>query len=196
VALEQAVEALAAGIDIGAGILEARRKGRGRLAEEENLELAVDGKRVASAKVFRGREPHYHPWVELYVVSPEFYGSPAEEALVSLLSEHLPPGGRVFVEYGGDDETREGLIRGFPVVATRMGHLLFRHGFTWFKDWYFPEGFYEGDIKLQGEKPADDAARHRHMREIEGELKEFLGDGVEGRLVQKAAEHAHELLNP
>lgn len=61
--------------------------------------------------------PHYKPWVELFAIVPEihieseyfsFYGSRAEELPLNLLSSHLGPGGRIFIEYQKDRETRGG----------------------------------------------------------------------------------------
>jgi hypothetical protein len=51
---------------------------------------------------------------------------------------------------------------------------LFRRGFTWFKDWYFPEGFMEGDQKLQAEKPIDEHASQRHRARWVREINVFI----------------------
>lgn len=40
-----------------------------------------------------------------------------------------------------------------PEVITHLGFLLFNNGCTWFKEWFLPEGGFEGGQKLQGEKP-------------------------------------------
>lgn len=174
--------------------LSAERKGRGKLAEEEDLEVFGDGHRLLSLKVFHGREPHYYPWAELFTVSPGFFGSPFEGELLGLLAEAMPPGGRVFVEYEKDGETKEALMAGVPAPATRLGRLLFERGFTWFKDWYFAEGFKEGDVKLQGEKPAGDAAGERHAAEARRELERFLNSPLAGKQPE-AAERAREIIS-
>jgi hypothetical protein len=78
-------------------------------------------------------------------------------------------------------------MSGFPPPVTRLGFILFRLGFTWFKDWYFPEGLMEGGQKLQGEKPADNEAMIRHLKEIRQEVKIFL-EGI------PAAKGTHPIL--
>lgn len=74
---------------------------------------------------------------------------------------------------------------GLPTVTTRLGFELFKRDFTWFKDWYFPEGFREGSEKLQAEKPIDEEHRLFHLENIEKELEELMSrgpgdEGVEG----------------
>jgi hypothetical protein len=135
---------------------------------------------------YEGTGLHYRPWIELYCINPGaslaegYYDTQLEEALLSILSEALGPGGRIFVEYYADLETSSGLALGFPPAATRQGYRLFNIGFTWFKDWYFSEGGYEGGQKLQGEKPMDEVARKRHLRRIRAEVAAFLEEWREG----------------
>lgn len=57
---------------------------------------------------------------------------------------------------------------------SRLGFELFKNGFTWFKDWYFPEGYLEGGRKLQGEKPLNDKAKLAQLKRIQQEVREFL----------------------
>lgn len=190
-----AVERLSKGITTEKLLLKARNKFKGRLAEEENFDIYAGKDRLLSAKFFYGRKPYYFPWVEFFTVSPAFFGSQFEMPLVKLVSKHLDSGGRIFIEYEGDDETREGLISGIPAPATRMGYLLFLNGFTWFKDWYFAEGFYEGDIKLQGEKPADRDSRKRHLKEIKEELEKFVANPSGGEYSERALLRAKEVLH-
>ncbi|NIU83604.1 MAG: DUF1122 domain-containing protein, partial [Candidatus Thorarchaeota archaeon] len=40
--------------------------------------------------------------------------------------------------------------------------------------WYFAEGFWEGDVKLQGNKPLNEENRRKNLLEIRKELTEFL----------------------
>ncbi|MHA1209321.1 MAG: DUF1122 family protein [Candidatus Freyarchaeota archaeon] len=47
-----------------------------------------------------------------------------------------------------------------------LGYKLFQLGFTWFKDWYFAEGFWEGGVKLQGEK-TNEQNRNRQLEKIQ-----------------------------
>lgn len=60
-----------------------------------------------------------------------------------------------------------------PPPVSRLGYKLFKLGFTWFKDWYFAEGFWEGRQKLQGEKPNDES-RIRQFKQIYIEVEAFL----------------------
>jgi hypothetical protein len=95
-----------------------------------------------------------------------------------LLSSFLRSGEKIFIGYDTDQETSYGLTYGFPVAATRLGFVLFQHGFTWFKDWYFPEGGLEGGQKLQGEKPLNLKSKHQHLHQIKKELSTFLNADI------------------
>lgn len=90
--------------------------------------------------------------------------------------------------YADHPETETGLEKGIPPVATPIGELLFRAGCVWFKNFYFPEGYKEGEVKLQGEKPVDKRARKKALREIDGDLKEFVNtEGGRGESIFKSA---------
>jgi hypothetical protein len=52
--------------------------------------------------------------------------------------------------------------------------LLWRCGCRWYKDWYFAEGWKEGGIKLQGEKPLTEERARENTAKIVAELTEFL----------------------
>lgn len=186
------VEELARGVAIGGFEVYAGRVARGRFAEESNIDIYLRHGRhtgfLLFVKVFYGRRPYYRPWMELFGINRkvtlgdrivEYFGSLLEEELLKFLSERIPPGGRIFVEYYEDGETSRQLMAGFPPPVTRLGYILFRLGFTWFKDWYFPEGFMEGGQKLQGEKPIDEGTRIRQLRRIRHQVEGFLR-GVEG----------------
>ena len=97
-----------------------------------------------------------------------------DAGLFKHLSDLLPPGSHIMVVYLNHEETRKGLEQGVPAPATPLGYLLWKSGCTWFKDWYFAEGFSEGDIKLQGNKPLNDEYRREDLLEIGRELTEFL----------------------
>ena len=73
--------------------------------------------------------------------------------------------------YIRDDETRKMLYYNFHLVETPLGLALLSSGFTWFKDWYFPEGGNEGFPKLQSNKPLDITEAIRQLREIQKEVK-------------------------
>jgi len=138
---------------------------------------------VLTAKIFLGRKPYYLPWVELFNIHNQldigrdihfYFDSAYEKQLISYFSSFLDPAGRIFIEYYRDAETMYGLQSGFPPATTRLGFKLFENGFTWFKDWYFPEGFLEGGQKLQGEKTSDRESKNRQLIQILKEIKSFL----------------------
>jgi len=162
-----------------------RRKGR--FPEEETLEylLGYSGvfHRLLVIKFFKGRPPFYRRWVEVFSIRPHivfnsktytFINSDEEEKLIKCLSDLINPGERLFIEYVYDVETWKALEVGIPPPLTRLGYILLKNGFTWFKDWYFPEGFMEGGPKLQVEKPLDEEARIRHLIEICNTAKEYV----------------------
>lgn len=122
---------------------------KGRFAEEENIALGKEGKRLLFMKVFYGRKPYWKEWVELFHIERNFFGSPQEEVLYSILSRYFR---RVFVEYYEDGKTLEELKRGKEPQETRLGSLLRKLGYRYFRDWYYPEGWMEGGYKLQAEK--------------------------------------------
>ncbi len=161
----------------------------GRVSKQRYLDIFVSRnnreKELCILSIYPGKRPHYHPWVEMFKISDDlglggecekYFGSTIEEMLLDKFSSYLRGGGRIFIEYGKDEETRYGLSRGYPAVVTRLGYLLFKRDFTWFKDWYFAEGFNEGNQKLQGEKPLDEEHKQRHLQNIEDEIVEFQED--------------------
>ena len=82
-----------------------------------------------------------------------------EWKLFKLVGDIIPAGGHMMMPYDLDDNvlatmTFAALARNVPMVATPIGFLLFRIGFTIpFRDWYIAEGGHEGPRKLQFEKP-------------------------------------------
>jgi hypothetical protein len=171
-------------------VLHVNNISRGRFVEETNFELylkandgEISGDPVVKGKYFSGRGEFYTPWLEIYYdIRVKFKSSKIldlsgrglDEKLFRHLSDLLPPGSHIMVVYLNHKETRKGLERGVPAPATPIGHLLWKSGCTWFKDWYFAEGFWEGDIKLQGNKPVDEVDRRKNLLEIRGKLTEFL----------------------
>lgn len=163
---------------------------RGRFVEETNFELylkAIGGETsenpVVRGKYFSGRGEFYKPWFEVnYDNRLKFELSKivdlSEEGLDKILFKHLsdflPPNAHIMVIYLNHEETRKGLERGVPAPATPIGYLLWKSGCTSFKDWYFAEGFWEGDVKLQGNKPLNEENRRKDLLERRKELIEFL----------------------
>ncbi len=134
------------------------------------------------AKIFWGRK-YYKPWVELFGISPllnfgnrpvKYFDSTIEDKILELFSKFLGPGGKIYVECEQDIETLFVLTRNFPIPVSRLGFKLFKNGFTWFKDWYFPEGYLEGGRKLQGEKPLDEKVKLAQIRIIKSEIRNSL----------------------
>ena len=166
---------------------------RGRFPEERDAVLyaAEEQAPVARVKHFSGRRSaRVSPWVEASV--------PRDEALaaevVQALADTLPPGGYLMVGYG-DDETERVLKRGIPPVASPLGKALYDAGCTWFKDWYYPAGWREGGMKLQGNKPAAAEARAASVAALRGELERWLaGERRSDDVVARARRRAEAVL--
>ncbi len=186
--IEHLIDNLQRGITKNGHILSAQNIGQGRFREELNFELHYHNDNrdnyLLYAKIFQGRPPDYLPWVELFDIeaslntesgSESYYGSTLEDLVLSVFSDHLGAGASLFVEYYADHETRKQLQLGLPVVLTRLGSKMWHLGFTWFKDWYFPEGYLEGNQKLQGEKPINGQAEKRHNEAMLHEIESFAG---------------------
>ncbi|MCS7106999.1 MAG: DUF1122 family protein [Acidilobaceae archaeon] len=137
---------------------------RGRFREEHNVELLLNGFVVLNLKAFCGRGP-YRAWVELFNIDSKLF-LPHEPLIYDWVSGSLGGGEPLYVEYSWDPETTFLLDLGVPTVLTRIGIELLQRGFTWFKVWYYPEGFMEGSPKIQGEKPRDLNQRRRNLREL------------------------------
>ena len=171
-------------------VLDVDNISQGRFVEEINFDLylkTIGGENsenpAVKGKYFLGRGEVYKPWLEIYYDNRVIFKSSkiidlSEEGLDASLFKHLcdllPPGSHIMVVYLNHEETRKGLEHGVPAPATPLGYLLWRSGCTWFKDWYFAEGFLEGDIKLQGNKPLNEENRRNDLVEIGRELTEFL----------------------
>jgi hypothetical protein len=163
---------------------------QGRFIEETNFKLyleAIDGETsenpVVKGKYFSGRGKFYKPWLEIYYYTRVKFKSSKivdlserelDKKLFNHLSAHLSPGGHFMVVYLNHEETRKGLEQGVPAPATPIGYLLWKSGCTSFKDWYFAEGFWEGDVKLQGNKPVSKENRRKDLLETHKKLTEFL----------------------
>ncbi|MFN4012882.1 MAG: DUF1122 family protein [Aquificaceae bacterium] len=121
----------------------------GRFIEEENITLVKDGKKIMYIKAFYGRKPYWKEWVELFHIDPTFFGSYLEDKLYEVISRYFR---RVFVEYYEDKITLKELKWGKPPEETRLGSKLKALGYSYFRDWYYPEGWMEGGYKLQAER--------------------------------------------
>lgn len=172
----------------------------GRMAQEA----------VAFGLYNSGPYPGYN-WAEVirYEASPRFPGEvvdlrPAglEEPLFRALSDLVPAGGHLMVEYESpaQKESERILTLGYPPVTSPLGYLLFRVGCRSFRDWYISEGGREGPRKLQGYKPLNQAlARERTQvmrREVEALLSgpESPHHGSYGRTARRLAKAVLETL--
>jgi hypothetical protein len=166
---------------------------RGRFPEEQDAVVyAGEGAPVIRLKHFAGRRSaRVQPWIEATVArDDEAFAAELVAALASL----LPPGGYLMLGYG-DDETERGLKRRFPPPATPLGKALFDAGFTWFKDWYYPEGWMEGGMKLQGNKPVSEEGREANLGELRDELEAWLRrEGSGDELAARARGRAEAVL--
>jgi hypothetical protein len=180
-------EVLLNGISIDDFTIYAKEKKSTRFAEESDLDIFIKKGDAESflmkAKVFPGRKPNYMPWTELFNINSApaiddkpiaYFDSKFEDRLLDIFSSLPDNTGDLFIEYNSDIETASGLRSGYPAAATRLGFKLFQRGFTWFKDWYFPEGHMEGGQKLQGEKSSDTESKKRQLNQVHGETKEFM----------------------
>lgn len=121
----------------------------GRFVEEENIVLEFCGKKILYLKAFYGRKPYWKEWVELFHIQPEFFESELEDKIYSIVSKYFR---RIFVEYYEDKKTLFELKMGKLPEETRLGSKLKKLGYSYLRDWYYPEGWMEGGYKLQGEK--------------------------------------------
>ena len=165
---------------------------RGRFPEEEDaVILAGERGPVARVKHFAGRaSAGVRPWIEASVNGDEALTA----ELVQALADLLPPGGYLMIGYGGD-ETERALKRRVPPVVSPLGKALFDAGCAWFKDWYYPEGWMEGGMKLQGNKPASEEARAANLAALRAELEAWLArEHGDDELVERARARAREIL--
>lgn len=101
-----------------------------------------------------------------------------EDAVLDLLSIYTGPGDRVFIEYEWDPVTMRELEVGIPPAFTRLGYKFLIRGFTWFKDWYYAEGFMEGGRKLQAEKPVSPKRAKQHLQTLVADAENLLEKGL------------------
>jgi len=137
---------------------------------------------------FMGRGEYIKAWIEFRYAPiaefPEGFSVDLEEAgltseIISILGELVPPGGSIMIIYGAEPyhlhmETERGLKIGFPPQVTPLGYYLWNNGFRWFKDWYFPEGWREGGMKLQATRPLDEDVRRDRQNKALVDLGEFI----------------------
>jgi hypothetical protein len=161
---------------------------KGRFVEETNFKIylkntkgMISSNPVMYGKHFSGRGQFYLPWVEVYFVDTVKFESREETLpyknlllLFKEISSIIPAGGKLMIPYI-DHETTDATLRyGAPPVTTEIGYLMWRVGCTWFKDWYFSEGAWEGDVKIQGNKPFNEDHHKKNFYEIYKDVSAFL----------------------
>ncbi len=182
------IDRLDAGIELPGGFLYAKTIEQGRLKEERTLNLYLrqcdDENPIMRATVFTGRAEFFKPWIELSHIQNRFIlngktlvyiDSDLEIMVYHLLSEAISTGGKIFVEYGNDPETRIGLHAGVPAPATRIGYLLFQSGITGFGGFSCTGEMKKEKQTLQGAKAISCNTRNRHLNAIESQINSFLG---------------------
>lgn len=168
---------------------------RGRSRRETNFEIYLvdnDGNRTKTPVIIglynEGDGKWVRPWMEIdYRPTKRIEEEGLESGLFKILSGLLPPGGILMVRYLDHKLTKEGLAIGIPPAATPLGYLLWEAGFCWFKDWYFPEGWKEGEPKLQGTKPLNEKIKKLRVKETIREIKDFIGRTKDKRLTEVEA---------
>ena len=186
------------GINTPYGVIKLERIKQGRFVEEFNLDLSLEGESLLTMKVFLGRKPYYGEWVEVFGIKPKlkgnysFFGSPVEEAILNSIAPYFS---KVFMEYFEDKETAKELQKGVPPALSRMGYELLRRGYTYFRDWYIPEGLMEGGHKIQAEKPKNEEIRERHLQRIQEEFEAFRKKCEDAELLRRIETRAKELLS-
>jgi len=176
------------GTSLGRFSLTLRNLRRGRSRGEVRFDLYLKGAGrlyeppVISALHFAGMGRWYRPWIEVAYenrlsskeASVDLEGTPEEEELFKVLCGLLVPGAHIMVKYHNHPITAAALLFGIPPPATPIGYLLYVGGCRWYKDWYFAEGFKEGEEKLQATMPLDSERRQARTIEIRRELQAYL----------------------
>ncbi len=162
---------------------------KGRFEGEFLIKVLWEGSEVLKMLLFPGRS-YYRGWVEVFSVSPRvkdrpFFGSDLERKVLDTLGRRT---GKVFFEYIEDRETVRELSLGVPPALSRLGFELGKRGFTWFRDWYFPEGLREGNPKIQAEKPVSRDRLRRHLASLREDFEKFKRDSGDGDIKGRAEE--------
>ena len=132
--------------------------GRGRFREEWNYGVYVDGRLFCRAKYFMGRGI-YRPWIELYSFTDEWLRHRDDEEFLAsflrLVGECLGVGESLFIEYVHDPRLTREIEKARDPGDTYLGRILRRAGFDRLRDWYIPEGMWEGGQKLEAWRSVD-----------------------------------------
>ena len=169
----------------------------------QNSNRELSKKPIIKCSFFKGRK-NYYPWVDFYYYpQTSFLNNPVNinneklnETLFQFISNLIPDGGHMMVVYLNHIETNLGLQKGVPPPITELGYLLWNVGCTWFKDWYFSEGFREGDVKLQGEKPLNKTIQKEHLLHTYNVVYKFYNtQNSDDQIILNAKKRAKLLLS-
>ena len=171
-------------VDLGALTTVLLNVGPGRASGERRFSLALrDGDTTLDPPAieglyFEGLGRWYRPWLEVRyhnrLSAMDLGGTGEEEALFKLLCGILPPGSHIMVPYRTHRITAMALMFRVPPAASPLGYLMYLGGCRWYKDWYFAEGFMEGEEKLQATKPLDEDRRRAKTATIKEDLRAYL----------------------
>ncbi len=195
------IEDLKKGIKFKDFCIFAGRISRGRFPEEYNMDLFLrKDKReifILNLKYFEGRKPFYRKWLEIFNVGENFFDSEIEDFFLEFISKDIKGGEKIYFEYIKDKETYDFLFRGNPLYLSRLGFKLLKLNFTWMKDFYFPEGFWEGSPKILAEKPVDEKSKKEHLNRIKKEIEKFFEEKKNSNdpLILKGLKRREEFFN-
>ncbi len=152
--------------------------------------LYEDDKSIGRGTYFTGTH-RIQPWIELQPIIAFVPENAEHQRLFNALTMVLAPGSHLMVHYLQDTDTAKAITVNVPSPATPIGYLMWQAGVRWYKDWYFTEGWMEGDQKLQGNLPADAATRWQREQEWRTVLDAFVADDSDH---PECVDRAHSLL--
>ncbi|MBS3778146.1 MAG: DUF1122 family protein [Candidatus Thermoplasmatota archaeon] len=187
---EDIFDLLSAGLFVDNSVVHSLDVVQGRTSAEKRTTIVLERDdeklKVMDVIFFDGINPWYHPWIELVYpydfkndyeeLEFVYFDSKLEKTMIKLFCNSLPSAGKIFIAYETDNETRKGLMMSIPPVITRLGFLLFMNDCTWFKDWYFPEGGFEGGQKLQGEKSLSSKQKNRQLNRLYQKVGNYISE--------------------
>ena len=145
----------------------------------KKIEIIINGQHTLTILAFQGRPPHYRPWIEFTNINPRQYPQ-IEDTILDIIAQNTPPATPLYIEYLWDKTTLKELETGTHPALTRLGAKLLIRGYTWFKDWYYPEGWLEGTQKLQAEKPQTPQQAKQHLKTIKQHAEKTSNPRAQG----------------
>ncbi|MEN3043785.1 MAG: DUF1122 family protein [Candidatus Hydrothermales bacterium] len=170
-------EKLTEGFNFKEYLIKAEKINKGRFKEEINFEIylikGIKKSFLLNIKYFEGRKPYYRKWIEIFNIRKEFFNSEYEEFFLSSVSDEIKEGEKILIEYVNDEETYQFLFKGYPVSISRLGFKLLKLSFTFLKNFYVPEGYWEGSQKIIAEKAINETQKEVRLNEIKKEIEDF-----------------------